>query len=40
VVERMNRLSTPVKHLPVGRRTTSAQVRTALAGTTIRSSVA
>ena len=40
VVEHMNRLSTPVKHLPVGRRTTSAQVRTALAGTTIRSSVA
>ena len=40
ILERMSRLNTPLSHLPIGRRTTSAQVRTALAGTTIRSSVA
>jgi glycerol-3-phosphate cytidylyltransferase len=36
----LERMSTPLHQLPIGRRTTSAQVRTALAGTTIRSSVA
>jgi cytidyltransferase-like protein len=40
ILDRMNRSSTPLKHLSIGRRTTSAQVRTALAGTTIRTSVA